>query len=785
MNPKHIKQITDSERVAKAPYNFVELPEKVVEAELPLPEGDRYHLERHTGRIKCTLTTESPLYIRCGITPSDFIKYSELPEKYSKLPKNATDQQKKQWEDEKKQWETERKTVLAPFFTYRSDDLLPVLPGSSLRGMLRTLVEIISFSKIDRVSDEHRLFFRAVAANKNKESWGEEYKKYVEPEKIQAGYLKKDPQGCWYIQPAIKDKGVTFAWVQEDELTEITGFKKFDARGYEPQYFKVSYQSLEKREEKRNGKVIAERWFAQNVKSQETEPSSQVVTSGNMKQKEDSSSPRCNHCVVFAEDENADPSCRLRIDDTAIKHYRNALTDFQKKSPFDKDWGLLKLEAEKDRPVFYSDPGDDKIVRFFGQSPNFRIPYSPEGNGHATTVADFIPKNLKQLGTIDLADAIFGWIKQESKEEKLPKSFDKQRAGRVFVTDALYQTCQNGIWYENEPLTPQILSGPKPSYFPHYLVQTSADKSQLKHYASQPVAETVIRGHKLYWHKGSDRNFKLPAPKKVIGSTKKVECSDTQTTLIKPINKGVSFKFNIHFENLSQVELGALLSVLSLSSDKSQTLETGKEGEKYCFSLGMGKPLGMGAVKIDYELHLSDRTSRYSNLFDGTNWKTGEENQSETLKKEQKSVEAFEKYILDWICCQDYPKDSKREQLQHLNQLPRIEMLLAMLRCDHRTPDAKQTRYMTIEPDNEYKDRPVLPTPLDVMGIPDNRRCDRTSNPSNSNLSKPIIQKSSPAALNHKMQSNSAKPKPKQKTDRDEDGGNINPLARPAKQPKR
>ncbi|HAG82172.1 MAG TPA: TIGR03986 family CRISPR-associated RAMP protein [Cyanobacteria bacterium UBA12227] len=818
MSPKHISQVPefikddkgrDIPRRAIAPYNFVELPHKVVEAE-DLPSGDRYHPDYHTGRIECTLTTESPLYIRCGMTPSDFIKYSEMPEKYLKPPKNATEQQKKQWEEEKKQWETERRTVLAPFFTYRSD-LLPVLPGSSLRGMLRTLVEIVSFSKIDRVSDEHRLFFRAVASNPDKESWGQEYKKYVEPKKVKAGYLKKDNQG-WYIQPAETDeteKGATFAWVRENSLS-LPNFKKFNDDKYQPQYIPISYERADVDKTDR-----AKRLFAHNVELPYTHLKKGVlVTSGHMKQgEEDQFSPRRNHCIVFAEDKNADP---LRIDDTAIAHYRNALTDFQKESPFDKDWGVLKLEAQKDRPVFYSDPGDEKIVGFFGQSPNFRIPYSLEGNGHATTVVDFIPKKLSNpyiinwsnapinfsvrllrinflvgilfvsTPLIDLAEAIFGWVKQQSKEKKLPKYFNKQRAGRIFVTDAVYQSSQNGIFYETEPLTPQILSEPKPSYFPHYLVQPNVDKLELKHYASQPITETVIRGHKLYWHKGSNPDFKLPQPKKIIDSTKKLKVSDTQITRIKPIKKGVTFKFTIHFENLSKVELGALLWVLSLSSEKSETLETGKPDEKYCFSLGMGKPLGMGAVKIDYELYLNKRKERYSNLFNAnsTDWKTGEEDQSQTAKEEGESVKAFEKYVLDRICCQDYLKDKTREQLQHLKELPRIEMLLAMLRCDE-TPQTKDTRYMTIDA-KEYQNRPVLPTPLDVIRIPDNRRCDRTSSHSNSNLPKPIIKKSSPAVSNPKTQSNSPKPKPTQKTERDEGGNGVNfATQRPPKPPKR
>lgn len=244
MNPKHIETVPefikddkgkDIPRRAIAPYNFVELPEKVVEAQF-LPDSDRYYpvnyveILRQTGRIKCTLTTESPLYIRCGLTTEEF----ELSQR-SKETKNLPD------------------------FFYSDPSTKsekPVIPGSSLRGMLRTLVEIVTFSKIERVSGHQRLFFRAVGSNPSKESWGREYKQYVSPEKIKAGYLKKNNQS-WYIQPSVEKKGITFAWVEENELANITGFKNFNNdNGYEPQYFNVNYQSLETREVKKMAKLL-------------------------------------------------------------------------------------------------------------------------------------------------------------------------------------------------------------------------------------------------------------------------------------------------------------------------------------------------------------------------------------------------------------------------------------------------------------------------------------------------------------------------------------------------
>jgi CRISPR-associated protein (TIGR03986 family) len=189
--PKHIREIKDSNRRAVAPYNFVELPDRVVTVKPEsLPSGERYHPERYTGIIKCTLTTESPLYTRCGWTPEDFAQYGDKPE--------------------------EIKEKRANFFL---DPITqnPAIPGSSIRGMLRTLVEIIGFGKIDRVSGHQRLFFRAVGSNENKESWGKEYKQYVKPEIIKAGYLKQEKEK-WTIQPAIESHGKTFCWVKESSL---------------------------------------------------------------------------------------------------------------------------------------------------------------------------------------------------------------------------------------------------------------------------------------------------------------------------------------------------------------------------------------------------------------------------------------------------------------------------------------------------------------------------------------------------------------------------------------
>jgi len=680
MAPKHLRQIPEN-RQASAPYNFVELPERVVAAE-DLPSGERYHLERKTGKIECTLTTESILYTRCGWNPEDFAKYSEPPT-------HKTQEEKQRWEkEEKAKWEKERREIIADFFSYPNSSIAAI-SGSSIRGMLRTLVEIVSFGKIDRVSEQQRFFFRAVAADKD-DPLKEEYKKYVKPKNIKAGYLVERQDG-WFIRPAMPIDEAPFVWVKEDKLRSISGFIPMsNLSDYRPRYFmNISFEDIYTKNTRR---------FAGKVSNNCTTYKYQgvVVTSGNML--EGGNNPgdlkRQNHCIVRQPDSNAEV---IPISEDAIQDYCSALTPFQKQDPpFDQNRGVL----ENGRCIFYCQPQAGQPVTLFGQSPNFRIPYSPQGNGKASTARDFIPDFLKDSkdkpAITDIAEAIFGFVRRD----KQPEGIEQSRAGRVFVSDGILNPNQEEQVRKSQEkeAEPILLSTPKPTTFQHYLVQNSANKNQLKHYASNPPSdtkpgETVIRGHKLYWHKPP--HIEVPN-----------DASDTQTSLIKPIPQGINFSFTIYFENLNEVELGAMLWVLKMAED-----------ERYCFSLGMGKPLGMGAVKVKIdELLLGDRTQRYNTLFNHNNkWESGET--SNTDSERDKCIQAFEHYVLKHIHENDHPQGCKATSL---NELPRIKMLLAMLQCDG-LQNSQDAEYMTIEP-NEYKERRVLPTPLQIAGIEDNRR---------------------------------------------------------------
>ena len=193
-----------------------------------------------------------------------------------------------------------------------------------------------------------------------------------------------------------------------------------------------------------------------------------------------------------------------------------------------------------------------------------------------------------------------------------------------------------------------------------------------------------------------------------------VKKDSKQHTQIKHIKPGIRFRFRIYFENLSERELGALCWILNPLGDPKK---------EYCHQLGMGKPLGMGAVKLEATLYTIDRKKRYSTLFNESKWETGISNGGQNLSDHQtleKLTSEFEKHILSQL--------NLSHECKHLSELKRIAMLLKMMEWPGFPPKPDKglyleedkrpnTRYMRIKEEYKgikvfpYKDRNVLPDP--------------------------------------------------------------------------
>jgi len=656
-----------AQRTASAPYNFVPLPEKVIPAvhnAVELPDHDKYYQGRHSGYFDVTLTARSPLYIRGPLSAKDLSRQEELKNK--------------------------------PEFFHTGNEHEPVIPGSSLRGMLRGLLEIVSYSKVQWVT-EKQLFFRTVDIT----AIGRYYRARM-GDHVETGFLIRRGD-TYYI------KVCSMARVRRPMIGNpiYSGSHQVPRWQGQPQQYAPVWIRLRARTgiveelsyQKRDGMVEG-----------------RLVITGDVpgKRKE----------FVFLLPMDGTEEIPVSDDIVGRFHDDDQLTQWQEEAfPIneptahyrERNGTLGRAPTAPGDPIFFL--RENGKLTFIGRARMFRLPY-------IRSPLDLVDPALRIARHIDYAEALFGFVRTPRQLEELgtnmPRQGDKERAyaGRVVVTDGVLLPNQENIWLAGsfgEETTPRILATPKPTVFQHYLTQQHPeDPRRLDHYDSLPPDsdKTTIRGHKLYWHQGlgTDQGLTLEEIRTAIKESAKVDPRDTQHTCFKPLRPGVEFSFRVHFENLSDRELGALCWTLH---------PHGEQGRRYCHHLGMGKPLGMGAVELHAHLHIIDRPLRYEKLFNdsGDNWRLGEASMSEDLAVREvlaRLTRPFEEHLLHEL--------NPEPPCTRLADMLRIAMLLKLLEWPgYRAEEGGRpylaneqrpnTRYMKIQPDNEYRNRLVLPDP--------------------------------------------------------------------------
>jgi len=143
----------------------------------------------------------------------------------------------------------------------------------------------------------------------------------------------------------------------------------------------------------------------------------------------------------------------------------------------------------------------------------------------------------------------------------------------------------NAVFEEKIRLKP--LLSPKPTSFQLYL-QQNKDKFANIAYDS---TDAKLRGFKLFFHRpyiNHDKGWEYIQSK---------DAKDSVSKTIRPIKKGVRFKSKIHYQNLTKLELGALLFTLKLPNDCA-------------FKIGMGKPFGLGSIRIELKNNVKCASSK-------------------------------------------------------------------------------------------------------------------------------------------------------------------------------
>ncbi|MGH8550289.1 MAG: TIGR03986 family type III CRISPR-associated RAMP protein [Methylococcales bacterium] len=647
--PEHISPGIAS-RQGQAPYNFVPLPEAIyIPPGEPFKEHDWLDPKRLHGHIDLEIVTETELYTRCAYPPSE--------------------------ESKPVQGSRARQA-----FYHHGEEERPVIPGSSLRGMMRSMVEILSYSRITRrppqggslrMFDE-QLVHRAVADQLT--PTGEAYNKlflkaikhkefYYPSPQVQAGYLEPDSTtGGWRIRPARKHQGTSFVRIKVDIL-QRKGFPLLDNETRDIWLKPAPVKSYPHR----GGLVLH---YARSDDMANSAEHSMVrgvlIYSGPI-------GSRHMHTAIYEPDMSAKP---IRISEKLWEQFCEDR---------DQQRGIAcrKIKKKGD-PLFYLLDSANKLV-FFGPTLFFRLPYQ-------NCTGDYVPPDTVDAnGPLDLAELIFGTVNGEREDGK---SHSGAHKGRVQFDDAVFVSTPDGTspFLEGQDgiRWPSVLSSPKPTSYQNYLVQTDPEgrKEKLLSYSSEPkksAGQTVLRGFKRYWHRGSaNEDLHLGAKSQHI----------KQYTVIRLVKPQVTFRCRVRFENLTSLELGALLAAIDLPKG-------------FRHHLGMGKPLGMGSVHIRTTISLIDPVARYQSLA-----ARGSVDQEIQLRKIEDAREEFGREIVTHH--NSYTPEAQRVASDaRLWDIPRLRALGFLLDWENR-PLRHKTAYL---PDpKDFRSRQVLPTPAAVLG---------------------------------------------------------------------
>lgn len=515
----------------KAPYNFVPLADNVY---FPAWVGDISHdvpfADGVSGEIEITLKAKTPVFVRSGHTKKEGESKDGDYRKASQLPNGRY-----------------------------------YLPGTSVKGAVRNILEIITFGKM-RVDEraqfaqrdwENKLLYplRDIKEqNKICGGWlcrkGEDYV-IRECEKIYRIALKRVDD--WLKRETGTEEEVMCDEFSKNSRKDLNKERELDGKKYDPKTARYKYALLESRgigrERLRGLKFRSDEEFKKQekgVKVAADGPITGTIVFTGQPDKAAWEGRRVGsgkfYDFVFVDYENREVNHPLT--NSKFKNYEFIYAESE-------DWTEWKKELDGDGiPVFFRKKESGEI-KDFGLAQMYRLPY--EKTPYEIERARY----EKEAGALDMADCIFGYV-------------DGQKAlrGRVQFSHFISEDAT-----VDEPKT-LILNGPKASYYPCYIEQKGKG-GKVANY------KTYNDGLLAGWKKYVLRD----------GTWEKKMNNEKLDTEIFPLKAGASFKGRVVFHNLKHEELGALLSALSFHGNT----------DKCYLQVGQGKPYGYGKMSVSVD----------------------------------------------------------------------------------------------------------------------------------------------------------------------------------------
>lgn len=593
------------------PYNFVPAPPRATTGELAdrEPSGhDRYHADKFSGKLSVTMTAETPLLLLDSADVSVNGDHKSYPVR--KDEKNG----------------------------------LPSISPTAIKGMLRSAYEAVTNSRLS-VFHEHdeRLAFRGeaktpIAARVEMHKGNLCFRKFstaaviVRYRKHWKGEKDKLEKADTTKTPAIAGRAM--------KLSSSANLPQFG----DPVWVKVSSRIA------RNGRNIGKKIDDIQIRTIGTPaPTGFIagwvcVTGANAKDKV--------YERVFVES----PSDKfVPLSDDHKKMWKELIKNYQHIHEED----LRKRQKAGDLPTDYlgDEPGKTAWSRHIytlaeSDLKEEMLCYLLEEQGvikailpvmisrrlYQTAPEKLLPKQLHpayKLPELSPADRVFGWVRQADVEKDKSLSHDEKKKAayrgqlRVGAVKCLEGKKEDAIEAFATPLPLQILGQPKPQQGRFYVAQNQQGEAQGRGLTNEQAgyqAGKGLRGRKVYPHHKdlpgkywvNRQDWQNEGPQDLsqahLNNThyreylrpKGLKRKDSQNRSIEGwVKPGTKFSFDIHFINLSKVELGGLIWLLQL-------------GEDHFHRFGGGKPLGFGSVQLSLSgseiLSGEELKARYASL---------------------------------------------------------------------------------------------------------------------------------------------------------------------------
>lgn len=499
----------------KTPYNFIPVSKAVVK-----PYWAKYishdipFEDYQSGEIEVTLEAKSPIFVKNGIG-----------------------------KEEENSFYDNNKVQTRPY-QFNQFQNKYFIPGASIKGMIRSVLEIMSFGRMENKVNDTRYSVRDFH-NKSIYSVTEISRD------VYCGWLKKIGEEYHLKECSKKPIRISYDKIDEECGTNLGNFFKTKSNiTPNTKSAKFKYDTFKNVKFKSKFSTYHTDFGIRGEYDANGEDGILVMTGqpGVRQQKNGKWSGKYHDFIFFNSNKEYKPVSEKVIENFFFAYYDHDINNQQN----DWKWRKPQLDRGEAIPVFFRKENGE--VKDMGLSMLYKITYN-------YSVKESVQNHQGKNTDYDLSEAIFGYVDEDKKEAL---------KGRVHFGHAFSDNAK--VLEERK----EVLSGPKASYYPTY-VRQEVNNGQVRNYKTFMDKSAVVAGWKRY-----PVLVGIPKTNRPDGVSEKVY------TKFTPLKEGAIFKFKIRYHNLKKVELGALLSALTFH-----------QTEGTFHSLGMAKPLGYGKIKLN------------------------------------------------------------------------------------------------------------------------------------------------------------------------------------------